>query len=89
MSGQIDACEAALHRAEAAEAERDLHMYNAKVLSKANDRLAAALAEAQARIEVMRAHLGAAKVQIIASDDTIIADHIRDAYDALAGKVQP
>jgi len=41
-------------RAEAAEAERDLHKYNAATLSKAHDRLAAALAEAQARVEVMR-----------------------------------
>lgn len=60
---------------------------NALIAAEAErDRLAAALATAQARIEEARAHLGAAVAQLIPSDDRIIGDHVRDAYDALAGK---
>ena len=70
LSDSVDGHEAAWLRAEAAEAERD--------------RLGTALATAQARIEEARAHLGAALVQLLPSDDAIISDHIRMARRALS-----
>lgn len=84
-------CAAASKRAEAAEAERDQAYAGWNNVSRMvsdmteeRDRLAAALATAQARIEAARAHLGAAKVQIAPSDDQIIAGHIRAAHRALS-----
>lgn len=45
--------------------------------------------ELEAAIDEARGHLGACLIQQIDADDEIILTHVRDAFVALGGKVQP
>ena len=42
-----------------------------------------AMRDLAAFLDLVQGHLGAAVVQIIPSDDQIVADHLRDAYSLI------